>query len=204
MFKLEFSPDGKLLASAGRDRRVIIWDVEQHKMSRDLSGAHQQRVTTVRFSPDGRLVASGGPEDHIFIWDLTTQNPLTKTLDVAGGSNELAFNQDGSVLAVGSDSRHISQWSVPSWEKIFQLNALVGVRSVFGFHPKRGDLAFDGENGLIRILPKRAGSAVPSRSSAVLDGLDFHFDRGVPTPEPDVAIRSPANACSAAGSSASN
>ena len=204
VFKLEFSPDGKLLASAGRDRRVIIWDVEQHKMSRDLSGAHQQRVTTVRFSPDGRLVASGGPEDHIFIWDLTTQNPLTKTLDVAGGSNELAFNQDGSVLAVGSDSRHISQWSVPSWEKIFQLNALVGVRSVFGFHPKRGDLAFDGENGLIRILPKRAGPAAPSRSSAVLDGLDVHFDRGAPTPEPDVAIRSPANACSAAGSSASN
>jgi WD40 repeat protein len=204
VFKLDFSPDGTLLASAGRDRRVIIWDVEQLKMARELSGVHQQRVTTVRFSPDGRLVASGGPEDHIFIWDLSKQSPLIKTLDVAGGSNELAFNKDGSVLAVGSDSRHISEWSVPSWEKIFQLNALVGVRSVFGFHPQRGDLAFDGENGLIRILPKRAAADAPPRTSAVLDGLDVHFDRGDRTRDPDIAIRSPTNACSAASSSASN
>jgi WD40 repeat protein len=204
VFKLDFSPAGKLLASAGRDRRVIIWDVEQQKISYDLGGVHQQRVTTVRFSPDGRLVASGGPEDHVFIWDLRKQNPLIKTLDVAGGSNELSFNQDGSVLAVGSDARYISQWSVPSWEKIFQLNALVGVRSVFGFHPTRGDLAFDGENGLIRILPKRAAAEALPRTSAVLDGLDVHFDRGARTPDPDIAIRSPVNACSAAGSSASN
>jgi WD40 repeat protein len=204
VFKLEFSPDGKLLASAGRDRRVIIWDVEQQRAARNLGGVHQQRVTTVRFSPDGRLLASGGPEDHIYIWDLSKQEPLIKTLDVPGGSNELSFNPDGSVLAVGSDARYISQWAVPSWKKVFQLNALVGVRSVFGFHPTRGDLAFDGENGLIRILPSRtAGPALP-RTSAVLDGLDVHFDRGARTPDPERTIRSPVNACSATPSSASN
>jgi WD40 repeat protein len=204
VFKLDFSPDGKLSASAGRDRRVIIWDVEQQKMARALEGVHQQRVTTVRFSPDGRLLASGGPEDHIYIWDLSKQDPLIKTLDVPGGSNELSFNHDGSVLAVGSDARYISQWAVPSWEKIFQLNALVGVRSVFGFHPTRGDLAFDGEKGLIRILPKPAADQAPPRMLAILDGLDVHFDRGARTPEPETAIRSPVNACLAAPTSASN
>jgi WD40 repeat protein len=143
VFKIDFSPDGKLLASAGRDRRVIVWDVERQKALRELAGVHQQRVTTVRFSPDGRFIASGGPEDHIYVWDPSKQNPLIKTLDVTGGSNQLAFNGDGSVVAVGSDARYIAQWSVPSFGKIFQLNALVGVRSVFGFHPTRGDLAFE-------------------------------------------------------------
>src|SRR5262249_44659712 len=87
VYKLEFSPDGKLLASAGRDRRVILWDVEARRMARELSGAHTQRVTAVKFSPDGRLVASGGPESHIYIWDLSRKGAPTKTLDVSGGSN---------------------------------------------------------------------------------------------------------------------
>ena len=172
-------------------------------MSQELSGAHQQRVTTVKFSPDGRMIASGGPEDHIYIWDLTRSEPLIKTLDVPGGSNELAFNQDGTVLAVGSDARRISQWSVPGWKKIFQLNTLVGVRSVFGFHPKRGDLAFDGQNGLIRILP-RGPADPPKRAVAMLSGLDVHFDRVAAAPPPTVAIRSPKNACSMGGATASN
>jgi WD40 repeat protein len=172
-------------------------------VSRELSGAHQQRVTTVKFSPDGRLIASGGPEEHIYIWDLSRSEPLIKTLDVPGGSNELAFNQDGTVLAVGSDARRISQWLVAGWRKTFQLNTLVGVRSVFGFHPKRGDLAFDGENGLIRILPKRLADA-PRRAVATLSGLDVHFDRVAVAPAPDTAISSPKNACSRGATTASN
>ena len=101
---------------------------------------------------------------------------LVKTLPVIGGSNRLAFKQDGSLLAVGSDGRYISMWSVGSWDKVFQLEALVGVRSVYGFHPTRGDLAFDGENGLVRVL-RRQGPMPGAALSGILSGMDVFFDR---------------------------
>ena len=97
----------------------------------------------------------------------------------------MAFNATGTMLAVGSDARYIAAWSTDHFNKIFDLRTLVGVRSVYGFDPRSGDLAFDGENGLVRILPQaseRAGanSAVSARSGSGpygrLNGIDVQFD----------------------------
>src|SRR5262249_4288948 len=145
--------DGKYLVSGGRDRRVIVWDVAAKTVLKELVG-HGNALNSVKFAPTGNIVASGGGDNEILVWDITRPDPLIARLGVKGGVNRLAFNAAGTVLAVGSDARYISMWSVGDWEKIFQLNTLVGVRSVFGFHPVRGDLAFDGENGMVRILPQ--------------------------------------------------
>jgi WD40 repeat protein len=54
-----FSPDGRLLATAGFDRLVLLWDVSDparpRRLGEPLSG-HGDRVTTVAFSPDGRTL----------------------------------------------------------------------------------------------------------------------------------------------------
>jgi WD40 repeat protein len=175
--EIDFSASGKFLASAGRDGRVVVWNVASHRVERVLREAGPS-LFTVKFAPDDKLIAAGGAQDTIQVWDTSRPkgSELVKTLPVIGGSNRLAFKQDGSLLAVGSDGRYISMWSVGSWDKVFQLDALVGVRSVYGFHPTRGDLAFDGEDGLVRVLHRQApvpGAAV----SGILSGMDVFFDR---------------------------
>ena len=52
-----FSPDGRLLATAGRDRTVRIWDPRTGRELRTLE--HERPVTAVAFSPDGRRVVTG-------------------------------------------------------------------------------------------------------------------------------------------------
>jgi WD40 repeat protein len=188
IFQIDIADDGKLLVSAGRDRFVRVWDLETQAMQHELAG-HSQRVTTVAFSPKLKLIASGGPDDHIFIWDLTRPKgrELNTTLLVRGGSNRLAFNSNGDTLAVGSDKRYVAMWSTKDWQKIFQLNTLVGVRSVFDFHPQRNDLAFDGENGLIRILTDRAGTDTRySNPSVILKAMEVFFDQLPNNVPPDI------------------
>src|SRR5262245_28762317 len=48
-----FSPDGRLLATAGPGQSIQLWDVETHEELRRLEG-HRTFIRTLAFSPDGK------------------------------------------------------------------------------------------------------------------------------------------------------
>ena len=69
---LEFTPDGKTLASAGADRRVKLWDVATGQELLTLEGT-PGTIWVLRFSPDGRVLAavssrSVTDDPQVFLW----------------------------------------------------------------------------------------------------------------------------------------
>ena len=74
-----FNPDlpgqpgsgGTLLATAGLDGTVKVWDLATGKVQQTLTG-HTSEVRSVNFSPDGaKLVTAGGDRDGtVRVWDL--------------------------------------------------------------------------------------------------------------------------------------
>ncbi|HJM68859.1 MAG TPA: WD40 repeat domain-containing protein [Candidatus Babeliales bacterium] len=64
---LEFSPTGKHLATAGKGKRVLVWDNRKTKKPlRKLP--HQATVTTVKFSPTGKHLATGSGT-NVHLWN---------------------------------------------------------------------------------------------------------------------------------------
>jgi WD40 repeat protein len=67
IWQVVFSPSGKLLASAGGDATVRIWDIRNGDLLQTLI-AHPGGATSVAFRPDGRALASGGLDGVVRIW----------------------------------------------------------------------------------------------------------------------------------------
>ena len=71
-----FSPDGRTLASLGRQYAISLWDVDKAVHIQSFEG-HSSEVTSVAFSPDGKTLASGSWDHTIRIWDVDTGEQIS-------------------------------------------------------------------------------------------------------------------------------
>jgi WD40 repeat protein len=108
--KLEFSPNGKLLASSGVHVRTQIWDVATQQEI--ITPLNMERAEVVVSSHDNTRLAAGD-HDRIIFWDITPTGMKEHGKILNSGYNqELIFSPNGDVLVTSKTK---------GWKNLIQL-----------------------------------------------------------------------------------
>ena len=120
-WSVDFSPDGRLLASGLRDTETIqLWDVTTGENITTLKGHHRTSVYSVSFSPDGTILASAAG-NTIQLWDVTTGENITILEGHKSFVYSVSFSPDGKTLASGSLDNTVKLWNVATAQNITTL-----------------------------------------------------------------------------------
>lgn len=118
---LAFSPDGRYIATANRQRKTLnLWDGRTGQpIERPFTG-HGSAVEAVAFSPDGHFIASGSSDTTVRLWDIESGEPVGTPVQIGGWVSSLAFSVDGQRLAASSNNKFtIHIWDGPgAWAKL--------------------------------------------------------------------------------------
>ncbi|GMH19781.1 hypothetical protein Nepgr_021622 [Nepenthes gracilis] len=115
---LQFSHNGKYLASASKDQLAIIWEVKENGevFLRHMLVGHHKPVLTVSWSPDDRELLTCGQEEVIRRWDVHTGECLYVYEKPGVGLVSCGWFPDGKGVLSGVTDKSICMWDLDGRE----------------------------------------------------------------------------------------
>ncbi len=157
------SADGRLIASAGNDNVVKVWDAPSGKLIKTLRG-HGGRVRSCGFSPDGQSLVSGSHDGQAKVWSLEGYREIRvlKGQLLQGHSDivlSARYSPDGRQVVTSSRDRTARTWDAATGEPLKVLDEgheFLATAAVF-FRDGRRLLTAAGDN-TVRMWDVAAGT----------------------------------------------
>ncbi|XP_010522422.1 PREDICTED: transcriptional corepressor LEUNIG_HOMOLOG isoform X2 [Tarenaya hassleriana] len=145
-----FSTDGKLLASAGHDKKVFIWNMETLQ-TECTPEEHAHIITDVRFRPNSTQLATSSFDKTIKIWDASEPGYYIRTI---GGHTQpvmsLDFHPKKTELFCSCDSNNdIRFWNINTYSCV---HVSKGASTQVRFQPRIGHLLAAASDSTVTIM----------------------------------------------------
>lgn len=166
IWRIRFSPDGKLLATGGTDGTAKLWDLPSR---REI--ARFEAAGFPWFAPNSKIMAmKTNYNDGIKLWDIAARREVAAISGVLNGGT---FSPDGKTLAFDSTGENIKLWDLDSQQEVATLKGHTSFVLSIVFSPDGNTLGTCSADSTVRLW--RAASF--AETDARVAGAQQHAPR---------------------------
>ncbi|MFO0981216.1 MAG: hypothetical protein U1E76_05590 [Planctomycetota bacterium] len=155
---VEYSRDGRWLATAGGDDTVKIFDAQSGHLLHTIVAGSSGYLPAVAFSPDGRWLASAN--DFIKLWDVMTGQLVRSWQADSLLAYALEFSPDGSLLASGGMEKNVKLWNPETGTLVRTLSGHTDIVYDVAFSPDGSRLASGAADQTLKVWNVATGTIV--------------------------------------------
>lgn len=153
---VRYSDDGRLIASAGEQGAIRIWDARTLQLAGEPIPTGKFELLDFCFSPDGTQMAVATNNESIRIWNLQTRVPIT-TIGPIADLLSIEFEADSSKLVTSTYTGILAEYSTATGQQLREVVIANGAIGDLELLPTQGVILFTRVGGDLVVIDSETG-----------------------------------------------